>query len=183
VSASAEESGLFFSIFPDALTASRVAQAARRYHREHGLRGEPQTASRLHITLQYLGQFNDVPERIVAEACDAAARVRMPPFAVMLDRVLSFSNQEGRYPLVLLGEDGVVGLAMLYGLLGAELRKVGLKARSGFTPHMTLIYGGGRRIGEQVVEPVCWTVCELVLVQSLIGKTKHVRLGQWPLHA
>jgi RNA 2',3'-cyclic 3'-phosphodiesterase len=182
VSASPKGIDLFFSIFPDALTASRVVEAARQYRHQHGLRGELQTAAHLHVTLQYIGHFDGVPERIVAKACDAAARVRMPPFAVMLHRVLSFSNKAGRYPLVLLGDDGVVGLEMLHGLLGAELRKVGLKARSGFTPHMTLIYGSSHRVGEQAVEPVFWTACEFVLVQSLIGKTKHVRLGQWPLH-
>ena len=99
----------------------------------------------------------------------------------MLDRVVSFTGREGNHPLVLLGDDGVVGLTMLYGSLGTQMRKVGLKARSDFTPRMTLIYGS-RRVDEQPIEPIFWTIDALALVQSLIGKTKHVRLGQWPLH-
>jgi RNA 2',3'-cyclic 3'-phosphodiesterase len=178
--ASPADVGLFFSIFPDALTAFRIAQIARRCRRDLGLRGEPLAASRLHISLQYLGRYLEMPETVVAKARAAAARVRMPPFAVMLDRAISFSGRADNYPLVLLGDDGVVGLRMLYRSLGAQMRKVGLRARSDFTPHMTLIYDS-RRIDEEPIEPICWTVGELVLVQSLIGETKHVRLGRWPL--
>jgi 2'-5' RNA ligase len=172
--------GLFFSVFPDPLTAFGIARFARQCRCQYGFDGEPIAASRLHISLQHLGEYHEMPESVVGKAREAAARVRMPPFAVMVDRMSSFSGRQGNYPLVLRGEDGVVGLTMLHRSLGAEMRKVGLKRRADFTPHMTLVYGS-RRIDEQPIEPVCWTVGELVLVLSLIGETKHVRLEQWPL--
>jgi RNA 2',3'-cyclic 3'-phosphodiesterase len=180
VVASGADVGLFFSIFPDAWTASRIARVAQRCRCDYGLGGEPLAASRFHISLQYLGQYDEMPESVVSKARTAAACVRMGPFTVMLDRIGSFSGRVGNYPLVLRGEEGVVGLTMLYRSLGAELRKAGLKTRHDFTPHMTLFYGA-RRIDEQPIEPMCWRVDELVLVLSLIGQTKHVRLDQWPL--
>jgi len=41
----------------------------------------------------------------------------------------------------------------------------------------------GCRIGRHVVETVAWTVREFVLVYSLLGRTRHVPLGRWPLLA
>ena len=172
--------GLFLAIFPDVRTASRIARIAQRCRRDHRVSGEPLAAWRFHISLQYLGQYKEMPESLIAKACAAAACVRMRPFAVMLDRVGSFSGRAGNYPLVLRGDDGVVGLMMLHRSLGAEMRKMGLKTRSNFAPHMTLLYGA-RLIDEQPIAPVRWWVDEFVLVLSLLRKTEHVRLGQWPL--
>ena len=47
-------------------------------------------------------------------------------------------------------------------------------------PHITLLYDG-RGIGEHVVEPVRWTVKELVLVHSLLGQSRYIPLGRWSL--
>jgi RNA 2',3'-cyclic 3'-phosphodiesterase len=59
---------------------------------------------------------------------------------------------------------------------------MGFKTRTDFTPHVTLLYGDGR-IGEQSIDPIGWTVREFALVLSLIGKTKYIPLGRWPLGA
>lgn len=45
---------LFFAIFPDAVTADRIAGAASRLRAEGGLRGRPQEASRFHVTLHHV---------------------------------------------------------------------------------------------------------------------------------
>jgi RNA 2',3'-cyclic 3'-phosphodiesterase len=170
--------GLFFSIFPDAATAVRIARVARHCRRQYGLSGRPQATSRFHISLQDLGEYEGMPESVIAKASDAAAIVRMMPFAVMFDRVASFSGRAGNHPLVLRGDDGVVGLTMLYRSLGLAMQTMGLKARLDFTPHITLLYDG-QRIDEQPIEPIFWTVREFVLVRSLIGRTKHILLGRW----
>ena len=173
--------GLFFAIFPDAATAVRIARIARHCRRQHGLSGRPQATSRFHISLQDLGEYERLPQSVVVEAGAAAAIVKMPPFAVMFDRVGSFSGRAGNHPLVLRGDDGVVGLTMLYQSLGLAMRTVGLRACLDFTPHMTLLYDD-RRIDEQPIEPIFWTVREFVLVHSLRGKTKHIPLERWQLH-
>jgi 2'-5' RNA ligase len=45
---------------------------------------------------------------------------------------------------------------------------------------MTLLYGRGATV-HQAIEPVAWTVRELVLVHSFLGETRHEVLGRWPL--
>jgi 2'-5' RNA ligase len=173
--------GLFFSIFPDASAAARIARVAQHCRRQYGMWGRSLAASRFHVSLQHLGEFDDIPERFIDEASAAAAAVRMPPFVVRFDSIASFSGGPGHYPLVLRGEDGVAGLAMLYQALGVAMRKVGFDARLNFTPHVTLLYGN-RRIGEQPIASISWTVREFALVLSLIGETKYVLQGRWRLH-
>jgi 2'-5' RNA ligase len=123
-----------------------------------------------------------VPGTVVLKASDAAAKVKASPFAVMFNRVESFSGRDGHYPLVLRGDDGVVGLEMLNRSLAVSMRMMGLKASLNFTPHLTLSYVE-RPIKERLIPPVRWTVREFALVHSLIGETKYIRLGCWSLGA
>jgi RNA 2',3'-cyclic 3'-phosphodiesterase len=119
---------------------------------------------------------------VIAKVGEAAKIVRAMPFRVSFNCAKSFSGGDGNHPLVLTGEDGVVGLTTLYSSLCAAMRGIGFRLTgcSGFTPHVTLLYDRCR-IDEQSIEPVCWTVSEFVLVLSLVGKTKHVPLGRWQL--
>jgi 2'-5' RNA ligase len=77
------------------------------------------------------------------------------------------------------GADGFGALrqALVTAMAGAGLRK---QIKTSFTPHMTLSYSGPDG-DEQTVDPIGWTVSELVLIHSLIGQSKHVVLGRWPL--
>jgi 2'-5' RNA ligase len=93
--------GLFFSIFPDASAAARIARVVQHSRRQYGMWGRSLAASRFHVSLQHLGDFDDIPERFIDEASAAAAAVRMPPFVVRFDSIASFSGRPGRYPLVL----------------------------------------------------------------------------------
>jgi 2'-5' RNA ligase len=81
---------------------------------------------RLHVSLHNLGSHWGVPRDIVGAACEAAAEVVMPAFGVAFDRVVSFAGKSGERPFVLLGGDGVTGLAVLHQRLGVALQKVGL---------------------------------------------------------
>jgi 2'-5' RNA ligase len=179
-----EEFGLYFLVFPEQRAAARIETLARRYRAEYGFRGKPRPTSIFHVSLQNLGQYDELPLSAINErkANDAAAQVKANPFVVMFNRVESFSGGGGRYPLVLRGDDGVVGLEMLGRSLGVSMRMAGLKARFDFTPHLTLLYGE-RPIRERFIQPISWTVREFVLVRSLIGKSKYIRLGRWPLDA
>jgi 2'-5' RNA ligase len=112
----------------------------------------------------------------------AAAMVRTPVFRVSFNCAKSFSGREDNHPLVLIGEDGVIGLMTLYSSLRTAMRGMGFRPKipSAFTPHITLLYDS-RRIDEQSIEPICWTVREFVLVRSLIGKTRYVGIDRWQL--
>ena len=170
---------LFFAILPDPAAAASIASLAQRLRGEHGLKGKPLPAERLHVTLHFLGDHPGLPRDLVARAGEAAATVDMPPFEIRFDRAGSFSRPR-HLPFVLRGSDGVAGLAAFHQMLGATLRKAGLPLGppASFTPHVTLLYDD-RRVAEQPVEPIVWTAREFVLVDSLIGQGVHRPLARW----
>ncbi len=75
-----------------------------------------------------------------------------------------------------------MGLLALHRHLGAALQKVGLWhwVKPQYEPHVTLLYDD-RRVAEQAVDTVGWTVREFVLVHSLHGQGRYVFLGRWKL--
>jgi 2'-5' RNA ligase len=174
---------LFFAIFPDGDAAARIAQLARHLRGEHGLKGKPLEAQRLHVTLHHLGDFAGLPQDIIAMACQAAATDAMPPFEITFDRVVSFSRSPAKLPFVLLRGNEVPALTMLQRALGMAMGKAGLKVshtKSSYTPHVTLLYDD-HAVPEQAVETVAWTAQEFVLVHSLLGEHRHVPLARWAL--
>jgi 2'-5' RNA ligase len=164
--------GLFFAIFPDQAAAVRIAETAAHFRRAYGLQGAPLLTDRFHVTVQGLGNYDGLPRSVVAKAIEAGAAVTSMPFEVAFDRVTSFASSD---VLVLCGGDGVDGIVMLHHALGVAMRKSGLSVGWQFTPHITLLYDG-RRIEEQFIEPIRWTVRDFVLVHSLRGRTKHIPL-------
>ena len=57
---------------------------------------------------------------------------------------------------------------------------IGKYVRSSFKPHVTLLYDDGH-VPPQTSLPIGWTVDELVLIHSLVGQSRHIVLGRWPL--
>ena len=169
--------GLFFSIFPDQRAAVRIANIAEHFRRAYGLKAAPLLTDRFHVTVQGLGNYDGLPRSVVAKAIEAGAAVMSRPFEVAFDRVTSFAGSDA---LVLRGGDGVDGIVMFHHDLGVAMRKFGLSAGSQFTPHITLLYER-RRIEEQFIEPIRWTVRDFVLVHSLHGRTMHIPLERWHL--
>jgi 2'-5' RNA ligase len=186
--------GLFFAIFPDGGAAASIAQRASRVRHEHGLQGAPLRTERFHVSLLGVGEYPGLPQGIVAVASRAAMTIAAPPFDITLDRLVSFGGRRadrGTRPLVLCGGDGVAALMTFQQALGAAMAKAGLgrpksssksSSKSSFSPHVTLLYDD-RDVPEQPIEPVGWTAREFVLVHSLIGRTRYVPLGRWPLRA
>ena len=174
--------GLFFAVFPDPQTASRIGQLAQDLRRRHRLKGRPLDSVRFHCSLYGFGNAGCVSDVFIAKAQEAASLVQVSPFRVSFNCAMSFSDRANDHPLVLVGDDGVVGMARLRSSLWDALRKVGLRPRknSSFTPHVTLLYDA-RHVDEQFIEPIGWTVSEFILVLSLIGRTKHIPIQRWQL--
>jgi len=173
---------LFFALFPAADAVARIEDLTEGLRRRYPLKGRPLKAGRLHLSLQYLGEHGTLPEPLLARAREAAARVGMPPFTVAFDRVASFQTRAGKRPVVLLAGDELPGLMSLHQALEAALRSAGIapKGPRRLTPHVTLLYDAST-VPEQPIEPIAWTVRELVLVDSWIGETHYGVLGRWPL--
>nr|WKF55557.1 RNA 2',3'-cyclic phosphodiesterase [Paraburkholderia busanensis] len=150
------------------------------------VRSKPLGAGRLHVTLQHLGNFaGGLPPARVEAAIRAAASVRVEPFTVEFDSLVSFASRPRPGPLVLGGGDGVVRLHALHDILVEALRSVGIEGRAGasvvpYTPHVTLAYGMPW-VATRPIEPVSWNVREFVLMHSLLGRTRHVPLARWRL--
>ncbi|CAB3809903.1 RNA 2',3'-cyclic phosphodiesterase [Paraburkholderia caffeinitolerans] len=172
---------MFFAVLPDPQTAAHIAGVAGRLRSEMHIEAPLLRTGRLHVTLHPLGDFVYVPDVIVARACAAAASIDVPPFPVTFDRILSFNGQAEHWNWVLTGGDGLGQLIDFQQRLGSALRRAGLRVSGArFTPHLTLLYGERRR-GSWSIEPITWTVRELVLIHSWLGKTRYDIKGRWPL--
>lgn len=173
---------LFLAIVPDPATAARVAQLQQALRDAHGLKGRQIALGNLHVTLHFFGDFPQLPREFVAALDSAVSAIAMPPFEIALDRAASFRGGK-KSPLVLLGGDGVEALREFRETLGIAMQNAGLGRWivQRFTPHMTLFYADPR-IEEQRIEPVRWTADAFVLVDSLIGQTRHVPIRRWALH-
>lgn len=178
--------GLFFAVFPDTNTAASIAKLGQQLCGETRVRSKPLAASRLHVTLQHLGNFaGGLPQARVDAAMRAAASISMAPFTVEFDAVVSFALKPRPGPMVLRGGEGVVGLHALHDALGHALQNAGFgdpggSSATSYTPHVTLAYGMPWAAARPV-EPVCWNVREFALIHSLLGRTRHVVLARWPL--
>ncbi|MEZ0274928.1 MAG: 2'-5' RNA ligase family protein [Roseimicrobium sp.] len=178
---------LFLALFPDRATIQRISEEVPGIRQLHGLTGKMRPLDHLHITLHWIGDYPKVPEDLVqtvGQACKQVA-VRVSPFEVRLDQVLSFRGRPGSNPLVLSGSDANnAKLTSLHQTLLIELAKVLPLKKGGlkFHPHLTLLYDKQSNI-KAPANPVAWIADEIVLVCSEVGRTKYHRLGQWKLQA
>jgi 2'-5' RNA ligase len=166
---------LFLAVLPDEQTRARIAEKARHLRLSHGLTGKGVRPEHFHVTLCHVGDGIGLPSDIVDQVKERAESVAMPAFRACFDRAESFKNGA----LVLRGDDGTIGLEILQQRLSDALDAEPRKARA-FTPHVTLLRDG-HRVPEQRVEPIEWTVREVVLVHSLLGRTTHRHLARWSL--
>jgi len=172
---------LFLAVFPDQATVARLSALAAEQCTRHGLRGRPLLPERFHITLLHLGDWAGLPPDVAQATMKAAARVREAPFEVVFDRVASFDGRRDKLPFVLRADGGNAPLRAFQAQLAALLREAGVvPVGAGFEPHVTLAYDA-RKVAAEPVAPIGWRVDEFVLVHSLLGRTRHIRLGGWPL--
>lgn len=175
---------LFFAVYPDLHAAQRIVELAQSLRAAHRLRGNPLRVDRVHVTLHHLGDHAGLPQSLLATACEVAANMSASPFEVGFDCVASFPGRARKRPCVLRGakENSNAALRAFQAALGEQLRAAGLGryVERRFTPHVTLLYDE-RSLPAQAVPPIGWTVRELVLVRSLIGRGEHRVLGRWGL--
>ncbi|WP_372784693.1 2'-5' RNA ligase family protein [Phenylobacterium sp.] len=179
--AASPEHRVFFALQPDAEAAERIVSLAGDLRRRHGLKGRPTPASRLHLSLNFIGTFRGPPTRSVMEkAASLAAKVSEAAFRVTLNHVESWKNDP--HPLVLVGDEGVIGAQILHAAIHKALVAGTMAPRREpqFWPHVTLLRDKAQVPGA-FAEPVSWMAREFVLLDSPFGEGRHEVLGRWPL--
>ncbi|RYF99230.1 MAG: hypothetical protein EON94_11715 [Caulobacteraceae bacterium] len=133
---------------------------------------------RLHIALWSLDLPMTPPPGLVADLCDAAAKVRGPALRLAFQEVVSDGEvtclRPGDHMPVLKGFQQKLALAI------ADAR-IWPNRGFRFEPHLTLAYGQEESFRRPIRCPISWRSHEFVLIHSLVGLTEHVELGRWPL--
>jgi 2'-5' RNA ligase len=173
---------LFIGIFPDAPARAAIVEVVRQLLHEQGVRQKPLDPSRYHVTLHHLGDYPALDQERVDAARAAMARVLVPATSITLDHVTSFRGKQ-RHPWVLGCAPESPGVHTLWRALWPNLAGAGFTRhlQSGFTPHLTVLYGERRLSAPIAIAPIGWTIGEIVLVHSLLGKTEYRVLARQPL--
>jgi 2'-5' RNA ligase len=179
----AEQDGmhrLFFALWPDDALRRRIDETAAQLEREHHPGGRRLRADRYHLTLQFLGDFQPLPPRLVDDACAAADTVRVPPFELMLDCAGSFRGSNVWW----LGAHAMPdGLQRLWDGLGQALAQARVRVKSPsqpFAPHLTVQRDARRHIASLPITPLRWRVGQFALIDSQPGRPYTV-VRSWPL--
>lgn len=171
---------LFLGIWPTPPAVDSMKLLMQGLRHDGIMPGRPVDADRLHLTLFHLGDYVDqMPPGLVPAARAAAAKVRFAPFETIFDRA---GGTRGQF--LLRATDELADLRSFRTALGSALIEAGLRRHIGgsFTPHVTLSYDFSDA-PETGVEPIGWAVREFHLVESLLGKHRHIRLDSWILES
>ena len=175
---------LFFALRPDAAATARIRELTLQLCATHGLKTLPLAIERLHLTLCFLGDHAGLSPQQLAAADEAGRSLRQRPFGVAFDHLASFGRNKGAAPLVLCHAAESAPLHQLHDSLAAHLAQSELFQLDPrpFRPHVTLMYAE-KFFDEQPVAPISWTVSEVLLIQSRIGRGHHEVLGRYALCA
>lgn len=177
--AQAEIHRLFFALTPDDAARKQMAEAAAVLRAAHAPRGRWINEQRYHLTLQFLGDFHELPQGDIAAAKQAASQVQVPAFDLPLDRAGGFS---GSHVWWLGCATMPEGLQRLWTGLGVALAKARVRTQGSHTlnPHVTVLRNAAVILPSTPIAPVPWSVREFVLLHSNNPKPYQV-LGRWSL--
>lgn len=159
---------LYVQAKPPPDVAARIAQLPRNDPR----RGP----ALLHVTLLTLFDLHQAPSEWLPAVIAALDGFAAAPFPLAFDRI------EEHKAVTLRTRDPLVAArafqAALIGHLLARRAPIGLGTTP--VPHLTINYRGDG-LGARKTEPIGWTVDEILLVESVVGRTTHIEHGRWPL--
>lgn len=132
----------------------------------------------LHVTLVTLFDLHYAPPEWLPQVIAALDSFDGPAFPLVFDRI------ENRKAVTLRTRDPLAQARAFQAALLRHLLEHKAPMMLGTTPepHVTINYRGDR-LGSQKIAPIGWTVDEILLMESVVGKTTHVEHGRWPLRA
>jgi 2'-5' RNA ligase len=159
---------LYVMAKPPPEVAARIASLARN--------DSGRAPELLHVTLLKLFDLHYAPPDWLPAIIAALDAFEGAPFPLAFDRI------ENRKAVTLrtrapLPEARAFQAALVRHLLE---RRAPLMLGTTPEPHLTINYRDDRQ-GSRKIDPIGWTVNEIRLVESVVGKTTHVEHGRWPL--
>ncbi len=163
---------LFFALKPPQRQSRLIGLVRDAVPEEH----TPVTNDRLHMTLAITNDYRRLDEALVDRMKAIGDTIQGEPVPVRLDRLV------GSMDAVTLRPTGQPReLADLQRQLGRLSDYWGI-TRTGwsYSPHVTLLYWQSQPFFRPV-DQIEWQAEELLLIQSLVGATRHNILARWPL--
>ncbi len=142
-------------------------------------RNDPGRGSELlHVTLLKLFDLHYAPSEWLPAVIAALDSFEGAAFPLRFDRI------EARKAVTLRTRDPLLLARSFQQALVRHLleRRAPLMLGTTPEPHLTINYRDDRQ-GARKLEPIGWTVTEILLIESVVGKTTHVEHGRWALRA
>ena len=166
----------FFALDPGGPTKDRMGQCIDEFSRDRNLAGIRIPNDFLHMSVQSLGEYDQMSDRELERALLMGSRVEAPSFRVTLDRLTTFGGDT----LVLVAAPPIDGIVSLRRGICAEMQLAGMPVgrNLSFSPHVTVWRDKGPT-PDVKIDRISWIVRDFVLIRSSRGR--HIHLGRWPL--
>jgi 2'-5' RNA ligase len=167
---------LFFALSPPPPERRRLSAAAQRITAAQRAPGRPTATAQFHLTLAFLGEFDD--DEAIARARAAGDRVRADVFSVRIDQAGSFGPT-----WFLASAEPAPELVALQSQVATELAQAGfaLEERS-FHPHLTFQRKAEHALPPTRMAPIRWLVESFALFDSIPNERRYQQLASWDLH-
>lgn len=159
---------LYIMAKPTAEAAARIVALPRN---------DPEReAELLHVTLVKLFDLYRAPDEWLPAMIAALDTFSGEPFPLSFDRI------ENRKAVTLRSRAPLSEARAFQAGLVRHLveRRAPMTLGTTPEPHVTINYHGDRQ-GAQKIAPIGWTVEDILLVESVVGKTTHIEHGRWRL--
>jgi RNA 2',3'-cyclic 3'-phosphodiesterase len=172
---------LYFALQPPPEVAEQALRLLQSLRPAERFTAKAMPPARLHVSLNWVGGFGRPPTGIVDKARDVGAAVLVRPFDISFNRIGTWRSGDPP-PLVLWGDEGVIGVEGLYKALHRAMVGPGMAPRreTPLEPHLTLMRDQAV-MPEAFIDPIRWTAREFVLLQSVYGEGRLDVLARFPL--
>ncbi|MBC9034351.1 2'-5' RNA ligase family protein [Sphingomonas sp. JC676] len=137
---------------------------------------DPVANARLHLTLGITADYAAYPQDVAQRLTTIGEHLAGNPFTLSFDRMSGSERSIALRP-----NKRPPALSAIQKQIDDQLRYWNLM-RTGwsFNPHATLGYRAGLSFLRPIT-PLAWDIGDVVLIHSVVGATRHVELGRWPL--
>jgi 2'-5' RNA ligase len=176
----------FFALYPDDIARTRIVERQRELCERIGLKRSAWRPRRVfHITIAEWGEGKRLREPYEIALQKSMERFSFPAFDVALIATARFNAGAGGWAFVLEGDAATARHAHgLRNALADAQQSQGLSApRSVFRPHLTIAHGANIPEEPLPIEPIRFRARHIEMVVSNFGKSEHIHLDRWKLHA